>query len=319
MSSTIDTLISENGTDRVNYSTGVMLNTEDFVAEQNYHRARLARALSYLHGYGTVSGLKVVHEPAVAATTEPEFSSTTVSVINNPIGAVPLGVRSAVKKRDSASTETEERLVVQPGLLIDRLGRMIEVSKPHCIRLNRWFESQSAESLENARHEGSINAVVADLFVRFHACERGKTPAFASGPFNSLDTVIAARLRDHFELFLVLRPKTLPLPMPVNPWQDLADVAVGNRQDNLEDTILESWQEGTTFSDQNGLVPLVEHSGVDDTTSVLLARMEIPAVAGTPTGTETPAPVRVEAPVSVDNKIRPFIYGANALAMWIDK
>ncbi len=44
---------------RVYYSLGRMLGVEDFQADQDYHRGRLARALLQLCGTGTVSGLKV--------------------------------------------------------------------------------------------------------------------------------------------------------------------------------------------------------------------------------------------------------------------
>ena len=45
--------------DRAYYETGVLLGPEDFLDEQTYHRARLARALAYLTGAGTLAGLKV--------------------------------------------------------------------------------------------------------------------------------------------------------------------------------------------------------------------------------------------------------------------
>ena len=50
---------------RVYYSTGRMLGVADFQADQDYHRARLARALLQLFGTGTISGLNVVIEPPV--------------------------------------------------------------------------------------------------------------------------------------------------------------------------------------------------------------------------------------------------------------
>src|ERR1700712_438215 len=45
---------------RVSYSLGRMLGVDDFQADQDYHRGRLARALLQLCGTGTVSGLNVV-------------------------------------------------------------------------------------------------------------------------------------------------------------------------------------------------------------------------------------------------------------------
>ncbi len=50
---------------RVYYSTGRMMGVSDFQADQDYHRARLARALLQLFGTGTVTGLNVVIEPPV--------------------------------------------------------------------------------------------------------------------------------------------------------------------------------------------------------------------------------------------------------------
>jgi hypothetical protein len=49
---------------RVYYSTGRMLGVSDFQADQDYHRARLARALLQLFGTGTITGLNVVIAPS---------------------------------------------------------------------------------------------------------------------------------------------------------------------------------------------------------------------------------------------------------------
>ena len=54
-----DTLSPPQPPSRVYYSLGRMLGVEDFQADQDYHRGRLARALLQLCGTGTVSGLKV--------------------------------------------------------------------------------------------------------------------------------------------------------------------------------------------------------------------------------------------------------------------
>ncbi|HEX3550438.1 MAG TPA: hypothetical protein VHT53_08685 [Candidatus Elarobacter sp.] len=59
MASTADTLTAAQTPTRVFYSLGRMLGVDDFRADQDYHRGRLARALLLLCGTGTVSGLKV--------------------------------------------------------------------------------------------------------------------------------------------------------------------------------------------------------------------------------------------------------------------
>ena len=60
MSSAIDALSPPAPPNRVYYSLGRMLGVDDFQADQDYHRGRLARAILQICGTGTVSGLKVV-------------------------------------------------------------------------------------------------------------------------------------------------------------------------------------------------------------------------------------------------------------------
>ena len=65
-----DSLPRLEGPDRVNYATGVLLGAEDFQAEQDYHRGRLARALAYAMGHGTLAGLEAVYEAITATASE---------------------------------------------------------------------------------------------------------------------------------------------------------------------------------------------------------------------------------------------------------
>ena len=143
-----DPLSETQALDRVYFGTGVLLDAEDFRAEQTYHRNCLAHALANLHGSGTAAGLEV------------EYSFTTTD--KGPV----------------------EQVIVHPGLAVDRQGRLIVVPGPACRRLDQWYQSQKADDLTAAFH-GSFGGVVADIFVRFITCERGKTPAFASGPFDA--------------------------------------------------------------------------------------------------------------------------------------
>src|SRR5258708_794373 len=96
--------------DRLFYATGILLDAEDFRAEQLYHRGRLSRALAYLHGGGTVAGLRV-----------------------DWIKPLNPGEDAAFPKG------RDEEIVVNPGIAIDRLGRVIEVPTSGCIRLMRWY------------------------------------------------------------------------------------------------------------------------------------------------------------------------------------
>lgn len=276
--------------DRVNYATGVLLNAEDFEAEQHYHRGRLARALAYLHGSGTVAGLRVEWQRALAEGEDP---------------LVPRG--------------REESLLVHPGIAIDRLGRIVELQTPACIRLDRWYRGQTADALTQALHprpapvpDDPYSGVVADLFIRFQICERGKTPAFAAGPFDALDAVVAARLRDAARLELVLRPEDRP-PLPLPRWPNVSALAdADQRATALRGAIYGAWREGTDVWTNGGLGRLPEHLSAQDPTSIFLARLVLPAAATLDDG---PPPTRTAgAEVTVDDRARPFVYATDLLA-----
>lgn len=277
-----DSLPLAEGPDRVHYATGVLLGAEDFQAEQDYHRSRLARALAYAMGQGTLAGLKVVYEPE--------------------------------QPGDATQPSRAERLLVEPGLAIDRLGRLIEVITPRCLQLADWYQAQSPQLLRSAWHDmaqlwtDSPSGVAADLFVRFLVCERGKTPAFASNAFESFDSVTAARLRDSTEMELILRQETNP-PLPQAQWPDF-----GNDPANLREAIFESWREGTAYSSVQGLDPLPEHVPGQDASALFLARILIPADQA-PAG-QRPARRTTES-VVVKNELRPFVVTASALARWL--
>lgn len=263
--------------DRVWYATGVLLDAEDFVDEQTYHRGRLARALAYLYGSGTVAGLRVGWEPAVAPGVDP---------------ARPDG--------------RPERIMVEPGLAIDRLGRLIEVPRTACLRLNRWYEAQTDDDLVQGFHGAPFDGVVVDVFLAFVACERGKTPAFASGPYEALDPVVPSRIRDGYAVTLVIRKEADP-PVPVNRWPDVAGIADPIvRADTMCQTVFGAWREGTQWQELDGqLAPLVEHAAGHDTTALLLARLVLPATQASAAA----RPQRTDgATVSVDNNIRPIVF-----------
>lgn len=271
--------------ERVNYATGVLLDADDFRDEQAYHRGRLARTLAYLHGSGTVAGLKVEWENPLQPGDDPEF----------PKGRV-------------------ERLVVQPGVAIDRLGRIIEVPRAYCLRLDHWFESQPPDELQQGLHE---TGVVADVFIRFAACERGKTPAFVSGPFDALDAVTPARLRDAFQIDLVIRTEAdLDANLPKDPWRELANA---DDPAQLQAAILDGkgWQEQLGRDEQGDLLPLPEHAVGQDATALFLARL---VIAASPPTDEQPRPSRPDPVlVEVNNSARAFVYTTSVLRRWLER
>jgi hypothetical protein len=276
-----DSLTRQEGPDRVHYATGVMLGPEDFQAEQDYHRSRLARALRYAVGYGTLAGLAVSHEPG--------------------------------KEEDFFGPAREERLLIEPGLAIDRLGRLIEVTSVRCLKLNDWYLYQSDDALSRAWQDsgglwpGAPSGVAADLFIRFVVCERGKTPAFACNAFDTFDSVTAARLRDGFELSLVLRTESNP-PLPAPQWEDFA----GDPQ-NLRQAIFSSWRQGSSYSTDDGLNP-DGHVAGQDTNDLFLARLLLPADQG---AAGAPPKRRMAEEVLIRNELRSFALTANALARWL--
>jgi hypothetical protein len=248
----------------------VLLDDRDLRDEQTYHRTRLARALKYLYGPGTVAGLAVERRPDTG--------------------------------------ETQE-IVVRPGLAIDPLGRLIEIPRSACARVAPWWDSLSASQRQAGFHASpgapfSGAGVIVDVFLRFRTCGRGKTPAFASGPFDATDALVPARLRDGYELDLVVRSE----PSPPRPPDVLALSAA--RDANLagfRSTILASWHEDEADWVDGMPAPLPEHATGQDTRALLLARLLVRAQAGSP-------PLRLAAqPVQIDNMLRRFVYATGVL------
>lgn len=274
--------------ERVFYEAGVLLDAEDMRAEQSYHRGRLTRVLNYLHGAGTAAGLRVTYE----------------------------------------STNDEVR--VSPGIAVDRVGRLIEIPRPACVRIGRWLQHQ-AEMLTNPdafEGESAIlqaltadqSEVVVDAFVRFAVCPRGRTPAFATGPFDSIDATVPHRLRDSYELFIALRGGD-NAPLPANPWpQRQVGESLAEWETRLREAILDGWRHGTEDWQDGQPLPDASTVGVDDSTSVFLARLRIPVVVPTDTG----IPERqvdgagVPGPVIVQDQTRPIVYSTSSLMRWFE-
>ncbi|HEY0015726.1 MAG TPA: hypothetical protein VGC13_05385 [Longimicrobium sp.] len=301
--------------DRVAYANGALLGAEDFAAEQSYHRGRLARALAYLHGTGTIAGLRVqVRPPAVG----PDAGEG-------------------------------EQVRVEPGVALDPAGRLVEVPDAVCTRLGRWLRASRPEDRagaywewtaavaagiaqdsspgktrdyngnEQARPEGVF---VVDVFLRFHPCERGYTPAIASGPFDALDAVAASRVRDGAELSLLLREEKAedgdeqlqapPLPGP--QWPELPPgTGPDGRGAAIHEDILDAWREGNEFSTRVGSRRLREHAITQDGLEVFLARLVVPAR----TSDNQRLHDDTKRVISVNNLARRFVYSAGALARWI--
>lgn len=283
------------------YATGMLLDAQDFRDEQTYHRGRLAQAIAFLSGGGTLAGLRVAHQP------------------------------------EDTAAGTPEEIRVEPGVAVDRLGRLVEVPRPACLRLQRWFDASMAADGGDTLRRGTYDnlprflsariqseagsgdvpalparAVVADVFLRFVACEQGLTPSFATGPFDALDAVATSRLQDAYELLLIARDALdddfsgLPAPGP-----DLAAIADLNaRRAAMQDAVLAAWSASGRSSQEGQLAPLPEHPRDMDTTAIFLARVLVPATADDP-------PLRSGTAVVVDNWTRRFVPSVGLLMRWM--
>jgi hypothetical protein len=303
MTSPKDTLLDAETRDRLRYEIGVLLDATDFSAEQSYHRGRLARALAYLHGFGTVAGLEVTQAPAI-----------------------PLEQRE---------------LSVGAGLAVDQLGRLVEVPTDACIKLHRWYWQEglalsdfSVFAAANYNVSPGLpglppSGIVADLFLRFRACEHGKTPSFAVGPFDATDAVVAARLRDGYELQLVPRtaayppppvpPSPFPSPAeeadPVTRWEELRKVIFRSWRGIREHELAKLWND--TFIPAALLTDSTQSDlKMRDPAWVFLARVVIGATETLVTrGTEQR--YTLTGDVTIDNGLRPFCLTTGALARWM--
>lgn len=314
MSTPKDPLLESEAADRTYYATGVLLDATDFVAEQTYHRGRLARALAALHGVGTAAGLSAAHEPQV-----------------DPQVAVETG-----------------EIAVYPGLALDPVGRMVEVSSKSCIRVKRWYEGYpAAQLIRRPRSQFNVGipdanlpteGVVADLFLRFRVYERGWTPAMASGLYDATDAVSPARLRDGYELRLVPRLESVPDPngklpsFPASPWPLPTDGSSwpsppGDetaRRSALKQAILHSWHDGRKalldrlwgsdfLPHELRFDPNQPEGKEADPSWVFLARVVI-GVSGVTDSQQRPVRTGI---VAVDNEMRPFAVTVAALARWL--
>src|SRR6267378_3669488 len=295
-----DPLYTQPLSERPVYATGMLLDAQDFADEQTYHRAQLARAMAFLAGGGTLAGVRVTHQ---AATTGEH--------------AVP------------------EEIRVEPGLAVDRLGRLIELPRPACLRLPRWYDAQNAidggDTLRRSAYadlgrflsERAIaeaaavpdRAVVADVFLRFVACPRGLTPSFAAGPFDALNAVSTSRVRDAYELLLIPREGLdngydgLPVAPPGTAAVGDATADPAVRRAALQDAVLALYPSRGHSGNAGQLEALPEQPNGLDPTAVFIARTLIPVGAGDP-------PVRQGDAVLVDNWRRRFLPSVSLLAQW---
>lgn len=270
--------------ERLHLHDGTLLTQDHFRLEQLYHRSRLSRVLSMLHGYGTIAGLDVGFNP--------------------PAGG--------------ADVEIE----VQPGVAADRLGRLLELRQRSCLTIATWFD-QTVETTDGlARINAGLRAaggglpdhVVADVYMSFAGCSRAPEPAFATGNADTLDGVQPSRVLEAARLSLLVRAQgddRLP--------QSIVSHAVPGSPptiDSIRDfKRLEGWNalqpDTEPFQLPSGSTVTEHDVTVQNGTEVFLARLVLPFL---PDGDGVP---RFDAAVNLDQPglipaqdDRPYCYSA---------
>ena len=225
---------------RVSYRNGILLDASDFQQEQQYHRSRLALALSQIHGFGTIAGLRVE--------------------------------RGAPGAIDPATGEPEppEQLIVHPGLALDRAGRLIEIKTRQCLRLARWFAFQVAQPGATLKPFVAANGrrfFVGDLFLRFKECPQGLRPGFPEPAADATDAIVPSRTNDAFELQLVPRDCDPETALPAVPARRFT-AAPANRAALLT-AIYAAYEQASPAVDQE------YPPGFADKTAVFLCRVRL--------------------------------------------
>lgn len=166
---------------RVAYEAGMLLGLEATRDEQAYHRRRLTRQQYWLHGAGTVAGLRVRVETSPAP---------------NP----------------------RVRLLVGPGIGIDGLGRELLVHETHCLDLADWLGAQGQTTLAEG-FEVSTNRLRLRVSARYQDCPVAAQPVLARQLNLGTDAVAASRIADAVALELDVEPPPAPGVQPAfNPW-----------------------------------------------------------------------------------------------------
>jgi hypothetical protein len=206
---------------------------------------------------------------------------------------------------------------VTPGLAIDRVGRLIEVPSTVCIRLQPWLGGQSAPDLNNSIVGGNLYI---DVFATFAACTQGVTPCFATqDDYSATDAFSANRILDAFAMQLVLRTdasnyaSAADIPTPQDPWLPMGAVptSISAALTAMQENILRTNSGPGAYLPftSDGTVPREIPSGVD-TSSVLLARISVPA---TPGAAGAPPAITLSG-IAINNSLRLFVYPPSLVA-----
>ena len=292
---------------RVAYQPGMLLGLEATRSEQDYHRRRLNRHAYWLHGSGTVCGLRV-------------HSS-----------AGPLAVA------DDTEEQVLVRLFVGGGIAIDGLGREVGVGEPHCIDLTAWLSSQFADenlwgALIRDGYDIADNTLWLKVTLRYQDCPSGLQPVLATDINAGTDPVKPSRIKDNVLLELVPeRPDEAAGDRPFEAHNGLPALAglIADKLSPLEKDRLQAAAGKTkeqlelgarllyALSDDNHALE-ARDTGADAAARlarILLARIRIQlATQVDAEGAEIPRLIVNPNRISIDNLARNFVFNADLLA-----
>lgn len=276
---------------RVAYEAGMMLGLDATRDEQAYHRRRLTRHQYWMHGFGTLAGMRVSMTP------------------------------------DGHGNETDHleelQLRVGPGVGIDGLGREVMVHEQHCIRLGQWLAAQTEANLLEG-FDSDQNELWLKVTVRHKDCPVARQPVLTRKLNAGTDTVQPSRTADSVQLELI--PERPPGDGNDHfiPWgshnpmdNEMPDLSADEQQTlgDLEDSNSAAGQQLALHArllhalDDNGLSTHNLAHELEDGARLLLARIRIE------TGDLSDIVVN-PALIHINNLVRPFLATASQLA-WL--
>ncbi len=272
---------------RVAFEAGMMLGLEAVRDEQQYHRRRVNRQQYWLHGHGTLAGMRVGMQPASHA------------------------------DRD---TSLRLRLIVTPGLGIDGLGREILVHEAYCIELGEWMSAQSRATLTEG-FDADAGLLWLKVCVRHKDCAVARQPVLARKLNLGTDAVQPSRYADSVEIDLIPeRPPNDPDDDAYRPWAchpalgELPTLSAAEQQ-TLDDAgsaaALLAMQARLLHAFDDGVSPRTINDRFDEAARVLLARIAIEV-------DDIDAVIVNPQRISINNLVRPFVVSASQLA-WLQR
>lgn len=273
---------------RVAFEAGMMLGLEAVRDEQQYHRRRLNRHRYWVHGYGTLAGMRVGMLPA----THPD-----------------------------PDVATRVRLVVWPGIGIDGLGREIMVHEAYCIEFGEWLAAQSTTALAEGFDAGAGTLWLA-VRIRHKDCAIARQPVLARKLNLGTDAVQPSRHADSVDIELIPElPPQAPAGSEFAPWSCHGALGDDPELSIAEQATLAAASDAARpqlalharllHALDDGVAPRELAGEWHEAARVLLARIAV-------TASDIDAVIANPARIAINNLVRPFVVSAAQLA-WLSR